>query len=345
MAQLRNLDFTDIYVRTDSQDISRYSPTPRRGASVPRNLRVPEEFDEEITVLRGMLSRQQDDDFSLEFDGMRMRGSRCSLFADQRWVALRRLPMDPPRLSELGFRPEVLTEFLSWGRRTGLVVIGGATRVGKTTTAVGILTEFLHTFGGVAFTIEDPIEYYLQGEHGDAGYCFQRQIQEDPEWGEALKTALRWAPRYIFLGEVRTSAAAERLLRAATSDHLVICTVHGGSVEQTLGAILQSARAELGETAAPLLADGLCAVVHQSLPNGRPNVRILTTDPTGADPVRTAVRSGKLHMLGTQISQQAILRKQGAEDTDAGTRAAARITAQPGARGPQPAKKKGWLFS
>lgn len=372
MPKLSALDFTDLYVRvddrlhTDGLSQSRYAPTPRRGSTLPRNMAVPDEYEAEIDLLRTTLIRQEHDDFALDIEGMRLRASRCDLFGDQRWVALRRLPLDPPRLDTLGYRPEILNEFKSWGNRSGLIVVGGATRAGKTTTAVGLLTEFQRMHGGVAVTIEDPVEFYLQGPQGEGGYSFQREVHADHQWGEAVKTALRWAPRYIFLGEVRTPGAAKWLLRAATSGHLALCTVHGGSIEETLSAILQIAGAELGETAPTILADGICAVVHQSIVQGKPNVHVLSTDPVASDPVRVAIRSGKLQTLGTEIEKQSILRKQGRGGDD-GDDGEGRSTAQfggparpgaPAARpqgaGPRPAparsappppppKKKGWF--
>lgn len=361
MPKLADLDFTDLYVRLDGRDPSRYAPVARRGLALPRNMPVPEEYESEIETLRHDLLRQPHDDFALDIDEMRLRGSRSTLFGEQTWVALRRLPLDPPDLDKLGFRPEILQEFRSWGARSGLIVVGGATRAGKTTTLVGLLTDFLKNHGGVGYTVEDPVEFYLQGEHGQGNFCFQQEVHADHEWGEAVKKALRWAPRYIFLGEVRTPAAAKWLLRAATSGHLAMCTVHGGSIEETLSAILQIAQAELGDTAPAVLADGLCAVVHQSLVQGRPNVHVLTTDPQAADPVRAAIRSGKLQTLGTTIEAQSAIRKTNARnaaaaslptaplrrDVEAGEAEAARQspgTARAAAANPaQAAKKKGWF--
>jgi twitching motility protein PilT len=311
MPKLGELDFSDLYVRIDTRDTSRYAPTPRRGSTLPRNMPVPAEFEPGIDLLRAVFQRQEHDDFALDLEDMRLRGSRCTLFGEQRWVALRRLPVDPPLLDELGFPASLVSEFRSWSNRGGLIIVGGATRAGKTTTAVALLTDYLRANGGVAVTVEDPVEYYLQGEHGDGNFCFQREVHEDDEWGEAVKAALRWAPRYIFLGEVRTPAAAKWLLRAATSGHLAMCTVHGGSINETLIAILQIAQSELGDTAPILLADGLCAVLHQKLINGRVHAEVLRTEPSIADPVRVAIRAGKLQQLGTQIEQQAILRDQG----------------------------------
>lgn len=315
MTRLAELGFTDLYIRIDTNDVSRYSPVPRRGMPINCNLSVPSEYDGEIDKLRDILRSHKKNDFSIQLEDMRLRGSRTELTGEEVWVALRRLPLSPPLLSDLNFRPEILSEFRSWGTRSGLIVVGGKTRAGKTTTMVGLLCDFMVAHGGVAVSIEDPEEYYLKGQHGEQGFCFQKSVTEDEEWGESLKTFLRWAPRYISLGEIRTASAAKWLLRAATSGHLALCTVHGGSVEETLSAVLQMARSELGETANNILADGICAVIHQSITNGRPNVQILSADNSASDPVRSAIRANKLQMLGTYIEQQSAIRSRVARES------------------------------
>lgn len=306
MLNLSALDFTDLYLRLDvdsgPDSTALYASSAQADAGV---LPVPEEMLDEINGLRAILRDIPGRDFSISLSAMRLRGSRQNIFGSGEWVALRRFPLLPPPLEHLGFPKEIRQVFRGWGRRTGLIVVGGSTRAGKTTTAAACLTEWLKYYGRVAVTIEDPVEYHLQGKVGDSGYCFQVEVSRDEDWAEAIKSTLRWAPRYIFLGEVRTSAAARHLLRAATSGHLALCTVHGGSIEETLSALHQIARSELGDTAWSLLGDGLCAVVHQALVDGKPEVQLLQADPSNlGDPVRQMVRSGKVYQLGTQIAQQ-----------------------------------------
>lgn len=308
---LHELDFTDLYIcLSDDGPVSNYSPRPKPGQALG-SYPVPEEYQDDINSLAKLVNKEEAKTFSMDFEGMRLRGAKQVIFGGAEWVCLRRFPSEVPNLDRLGFTPEILKTFKSLGKRNGLIVIGGATRAGKTTTAVALLKNFLETHGQVAVTIEDPVEYDLTGKVGERGNCYQVPIHEEEDWAEGVKTALRWAPRFIFLGEVRTPKAASNLLRAATSGHLVICTVHGGSVEETLGAILQIAQAELGDTALTRLADGLCAVIHQQIIGGRPSVFMLQTDPNKpSDPVRTAIRANNLKILGTEISKQEALRRQ-----------------------------------
>jgi twitching motility protein PilT len=304
----------------------------------------------DIDILRNNLRKARKENFALDHDGMRLRAVRYVVVNGNTWAALRRIPGVLPDIEDLGFRPEVLQAFRSWGYRKGLIVIGGATGAGKTTTAVSIIKDFLVNIGGTAYTVEDPVEFLMQGPIGSGGFVIQREVNEDPEWGDALKDALRSAPDYIFLGEVRTAAAARQLLRAATSGHLAICTVHGSSVEETLGAIIQIAESELGQMAYNLLADGLTAVVHQNIVRGKPQVRVLQTEAGKyGDPIRAAIRANKLNTLGTEIQRQAAVREQGTgggpgEGDVRATGGQQRTAAVSAAKAPIAApKKKSWF--
>ncbi len=302
--RLAGLDFTDLYLRLDKPDESRYRPV-KRGRSTPGNQAVPLEVIEELEVLRRQAIDIRKDEFSMVHDGMRLRGSRQTMSTGQVWIAFRRVSDEVPSLENLNIADPLVGLLRGLGRRSGLILIAGATGHGKTTTATSLLTDYLTRHGDLAYTIEDPVEFQLTGEHGNGGYCFQVEIDQEFEWAQALRTALRWHPRYLLVGEVRSSDAANQVLRAATSGHLVLTTMHGGSLEEGLGSLLQLGQSALGERAAQLLADGLVAVLHQTLRSYGPYIRFLTTEEGNpGDPVRAAIRDRKLHLLGTTIEQQ-----------------------------------------
>jgi twitching motility protein PilT len=114
-----------------------------------------------------------------------------------------------------------------------------------------------------------------------------------------VKKALRFRPQYILVGEIRTPEAAAQALRASTSGHLVFTTIHGGSVVETVGAILRLAEINLGAAAKLLLADNLVGVIHQRLGRYGPNVSMIATasGDKSADPIRKAIESGQLSAL------------------------------------------------
>lgn len=301
---IKALPFVDLYIRLDAEGEARFCPMARKGIR-QGNLLVPQSYRTDIERLRQKIVPVQKDDFSVIHDGMRLRGARRRISNGQVWTALRRVSDDVPSLEDLRFNPKLIPHLKQMGKRTGLVIVSGATGHGKTTSCTALLGYFLKTYGHLAYTLEDPVEYQLQGEHGEGGYCFQTEIDKDEDWAIGLKSALRWHPRYLLVGEIRSPDAANQVLRAATSGHLVLTTMHAGSIEETLNAIIQVAELALGNRATQLLADGLVCVLHQTLRSWGPFVRFLFTEPDNpGDPVRACIRDNKMEMLGTYITQQ-----------------------------------------
>lgn len=225
----------------------------------------------------------------------------------------RRMPNTIPKLYELGLPSVILNHLASLVNASGLILIGGPTGMGKTTTVSALLREFLTTEGGFAYTIEDPPEMPLDGlykaKNGALGLCKQTPV-ENERWGDGLKSALRSRPRYILVGEIRTPETASQTLRAATSGHLVLSTIHANSIEDTLNAIIKYAiAAGLHEgLAADLLARSILVAAHQKLEGIQVLKPILSAafanpNPTAADQMRMIVREGKIN-LATLIEAQ-----------------------------------------
>ena len=192
------------------------------------------------------------------------------------------------------------------------------TNAGKTTTISSLLKEFLTKEGGFAYTIEDPTEMPLDGvyqtENGDLGLCKQT-TPPNGLWEEGIKSALRSKPRYIYLGEIRSPEAAVELLRAATSGHLVLSTIHANNVGDAINAVAKYASSSgiSEEMAYELMANGLLACIHQNL-IGSP--RKLQIEALFANPeinsgcqVRAMLRTGKLNLATIMESQRTKLER------------------------------------
>lgn len=102
----------------------------------------------------------------------------------------------------------------------GIIFITGPTGSGKTTTLYACLSK-LNTKHRKIITIEDPIEYELNGI---------TQMQVMPEIGldfaRGLRSTLRHDPDIIMIGEVRGLETAEIAIRMALTGHLVFSTLH-----------------------------------------------------------------------------------------------------------------------
>lgn len=303
---LNDLPFIDLYVRLDKPDQALYR-SKEKGQGRANQL-VPAEFQVVIDRFSAELNPilRDANDGVIDFEGVRARLSKQRMADDTLWVCARRINTVIPDIDQLGMASHLVNHMKGLGIRDGLILVAGATGAGKTTTAVALLAHYLKTYGGTAVTIEDPAEYLLKGRHGDAGHCFQVEVQNDDDWAVCLKRALRWAPRYIFVGEIRTPKAAEQLLRAATTGHLVITTVHASTLEESLLGIQFLAEQAMGPGVLNMLSTGLTGVVHQSFREGNIWLKYVFTDPDAAsDPVRSMIRDGKIGGISTYVDRAA----------------------------------------
>ncbi|MEJ0063462.1 MAG: ATPase, T2SS/T4P/T4SS family [Alphaproteobacteria bacterium] len=300
---LSDLNFTDLYLRLDQKDKAKY--LPREKGRHRHNRDVPDAFEPVIErVMLKVNEILQHADGAMEFDGIRLRISRQHMADGQTWACLRRINTEIPDIEKLGIAPHILNHIRGLGLRDGLILISGATGQGKTTTAAALLADFLRRNGGTAVTIEDPVEFMMKGRHGEGGYCFQVEVEQDEDWAICLKRALRWAPRYIFVGEIRTPKAAEQLLRAATTGHMVITTVHAGAPEEALMGLTHLAEQAMGPGVENILAAGLTALIYQNMAETGPYMRYLYTEENSpGDPIRALIRDKKIGMITTYVEK------------------------------------------
>lgn len=310
--KLSEFDFVDLYVCLEGDAEPHYQKQVN-GGNPDGNIDVPPDFREAVENLTSHLRvKFTTEEMGLTFEGVRMRAAKVRTAGGLLWAALRKVNAIPPTLEKLGVLPALVPHLRNLGKRSGLILLSGATGQGKTTTSCSLLREYLGTHGGVAFTIEDPVEYDLEGRHNKSGYCYQAEVYEDEEWAEKLKRALRWHPRYIFVGEIRTPDAANQLLRAATTGHLVITTMHAGTIEEALEGLLQLAHQAIGEQATLLLAAGITAVFNQHLTAHGLNMQFYITEPLNpASPFRACIREKRIGQTRTFIDQQTSLLMQG----------------------------------
>jgi len=102
----------------------------------------------------------------------------------------------------------------------GMILATGPTGCGKSTTLYAIL-RVLNKEGVNIITLEDPIEYYLDGVN-------QSQIRPDIGYtfASGLRSVLRQDPDIIMVGEIRDSETAALATHAALTGHIVLSTLH-----------------------------------------------------------------------------------------------------------------------
>lgn len=303
--KLSDLDFVDLYVCLEGEASPHYHKQVS-SSNDGNDCEVPSEYIPAITDLANHLKiKFVDDEMGLTYEGVRMRAAKVRTAGGLLWASLRKINSIPPMIEKLGFIPALVPHLRALGKRHGLILLCGSTGQGKTTTACSFLADFLSNLGGVAFTIEDPVEYDLEGRHNENGFCYQIEVKEDHEWATMLKRSMRWHPRYIFVGELRTPEAANQLLRAATSGHLVITSMHAGSVEEALEGILQLAEQAVGERATTLLATSITAIIHQTIMPQGLHAQLFITEPHNqAAPFRNCIREKRIGQTRTFMDQQ-----------------------------------------
>jgi len=106
-------------------------------------------------------------------------------------------------------------------RPNGMILTTGPTGSGKTTALYAFL-RMVHTSEIKIITIEDPIEYHLDG-------IVQTQVSEEYSFASGLRSILRQNPNVIMVGEIRDGEVAETAINAALTGHLVFSTLHSNS--------------------------------------------------------------------------------------------------------------------
>ena len=175
-------------------------------------------------------------------------------------AAIRALPMRIPRLADLHFSHDIS---LLAALPRGLVLIGGPTGSGKTTTLATLVAALNDTEPRHIITIEDPIEY--EHPHGRS-VIEQVEIGIDaPDFPSALRAAVRQAPDVIVVGEMRDPETMRIALAAAETGHLVFATVHTTDVSAAISRIADAFPTERQNAVRQELAMALAAVLTQTL--------------------------------------------------------------------------------
>ncbi len=143
------------------------------------------------------------------------------LYGEKMVVRILNRSLQTISLESLGFEPQMLNRFKQLlERQSGFFLVTGPTGSGKTTTLYAALS-FLHNSESNIVTLEDPVEYSLDGVtqaqiNIPAGFTFEKGI----------RSLVRQDPDIIMVGEIRDKVTARIAVEAALTGHLVLSTLH-----------------------------------------------------------------------------------------------------------------------
>jgi general secretion pathway protein E len=181
-----------------------------------------------LKVLAGMniaeRRRPQDGQFSIQVEGKDVDFRvATSDSAHGEMMVLRVLDksLSLIALKELGFLPEALDKYMQMLRKPfGMVLVGGPTGSGKTTTLYASLNQ-LDRKGRNIVTIEDPIEYHFEDINQ-----IQVNALANITFASGLRSIMRLDPDVILVGEVRDGETAAMATQASLTGHLVLSSIH-----------------------------------------------------------------------------------------------------------------------
>ncbi len=274
--------------------------------------------DEVRALLLPHLSTQQqlelgalrDVDFSHEVKaaGLRFRahvfGARTGPSAVFRIVKQEIRPLE-----SLGV-PKIVETFGNFNN--GLVLVGGPTGSGKSSTLAALIDYINRTSGRHIITLEDPIEVVHARKQS---LINQREIgTHTKSFGHALRATLRQDPDVILVGEMRDLETIAFAVTAAETGHLVFGTVHTVSADTSIDRLVNTFPPGQQPQVRSMLAETLRAVVCQHLVRRKDGGRILAAEVLiNTDAVQNMIRKGKTFQLPSVVATS---REQGMQSMD-----------------------------
>lgn len=227
---------------------------------------------------------------------------RVNVFQQQHNVGMviRTITTEIPSFQQLGL-PNSLQQVIM--EKRGLVLIVGATGVGKSTTLAAMIDHRNTYSEGHIITMEDPVEYVYQHKKSMITQC---EIGVDcVSWHNALINTMRQAPDVIVIGEIRDTDSMEHAIAFAESGHLCLATLHSNNADQALDRIINFFPEERRNQLLMDLSANMKAVISQRLiriedgQGRRAAVEILLNTPLVSD----FIRKGDFYELKTIIAR------------------------------------------
>ncbi len=176
-------------------------------------------------------------------------------------ISFRYVQSNIPTFTDLNLDPTKLERLCK--SRDGIVLVCGATGVGKSSTLAAMLNWINDNREAHVVTLEDPIEYNFP----DKKCMFnQREIGIDTSsYALGLRSSLRQDPDIIYVGEMRDRITFETALTASETGHLVFSSLHSINVQQAILRLFEFFPPEQQEQMRRQVSESIRAIVAQRL--------------------------------------------------------------------------------
>jgi twitching motility protein PilT len=247
------------------------------------------------------LEALKDIDFSYEVktEGLRFRANVFQQLSGISAV-FRIVKASLPDIDALGL-PPIVKGF--GDLKNGLVLVGGPTGSGKSTTLAALIDYINRTDARHIVTLEDPIEVVHSRKK-----CLvnQREIGSHTQsFSAALRSTLREDPDVILVGEMRDLPTIAFAVTAAETGHLVFGTLHTVSADTSVDRLVNAFPSNQQPQVRAMLAETLRAVACQHLFRRKddPGKRCLAVEVMlNNDAVSNMIRKGKTFQIPSVVT-------------------------------------------
>ncbi|MBN2369340.1 MAG: PilT/PilU family type 4a pilus ATPase [Vicinamibacteria bacterium] len=252
-----------------------------------------------LSQLEGLeTGKEVDFSYNVESENLRFRVNVFQQFGGI-GVVFRIIKAVLPELEQLGIPPVVigLADLTS-----GLVLVGGATGSGKSTTLAALVKHINRRSCRHIITLEDPIEVMHPRVNGIVN---QREVgTHTGSFAAALRSTLRQDPNVILIGELRDLPTISFAVSAAETGHLVFGTIHTVSAAGVIDRLVNVYSPGQQDHVRSMLAGSLRAVVcQQLLPRIDARGRVLAVEVLlNNDAVANLIRNGKTYQIPSFIA-------------------------------------------
>ncbi len=285
-------------------------PSVKVSNSLKRANMPPISADQCVAYAKALMNeRQWEDflkskeiDFAIEFDNIGRFRINVYRQKDSVSLAIRRITNTILSFASLGL-PDWLEEFVL--KPQGLLLVTAPTGHGKTTTVAALIDVINKSRSCNIITLEDPIEYVHQPQKSNIN---QREVGSDTNsFSEGLRRIFRQAPDVIVIGELRDQETFEIALRAASTGHLVLSTMHSNNATSTIDSMVNRFPQHLQGQVRHQLAEALLLVFSQRLVVAKKgDTLVLAYEKLiNSFRIRNFIRENKTHQIRSQIQTEA----------------------------------------